>query len=122
MRVTRREPTKSRFFCRFGTEPLVQLAFMIDDADLAARGGVSVEGMACMPPKFRATGVAFSPQETNKDYSAWSGNWTIGYIYYRAPEGDRNEPITWIYSIHQVKHDFGRSMTRTSKNSLAARS
>jgi hypothetical protein len=55
-----------------------------------------------MPPKFRATGVAFSPQETNKDYTAWSGGWTIGYIYYRAPEGDRDEPVTWIWSIHGV--------------------
>jgi hypothetical protein len=45
----------------------------------AARGGVSVEEMACMPPKFRATGVAFSPKETNKDYTAWTGGWTIGY-------------------------------------------
>ena len=52
-----------------------------------------------MPLKFRSTGVAFSSQETTKDSTAWSGGWTIGYIYYRAPEDNRDEPLTWIHSM-----------------------
>jgi hypothetical protein len=57
--------------------------------------------MAKMPLKFRSTGVAFSSQETTKDCTAWSGGWTIGYIYYRAPEDNRHdEPLTCIWSIH----------------------
>ena len=55
-----------------------------------------------MPLKFRSTGVAFSSEETSKDCTAWSGGWTIGYIYYREPEDDRDEPLTWIWSIHGV--------------------
>src|SRR6185503_17984319 len=58
--------------------------------------------MARMPLKFRSTGVAFSSEETSKDCTAWSGGWTIGYIYYRAPEDDRDEPLTWIWSMHGV--------------------
>ena len=66
----------------------------------ATRGGVSVDGK--MPLKFRSTGVAFSSEQTNKDCTAWSGGWTIGYIYYQAREEDRDEPLTWIWSIHGV--------------------
>ena len=58
--------------------------------------------MARMPLKFRSTGVAFSSEQTSKDCTAWSGGWTIGYIYYRAPEDDRDEPLTWIWSMHGV--------------------
>ena len=58
--------------------------------------------MARMPLKFRSTGVAFSSEETSKDCTAWSGGWTIGYIYYKAPEEGRDEPLTWIWSIHGV--------------------
>ena len=54
-----------------------------------------------MPLKFRSTGVAFSSDETSKDCTACSGGWTIGYIYYKAPE-DRDEPLTWMWSIHGV--------------------
>src|SRR4051794_36086662 len=42
--------------------------------------------MARMPLKFRSTGMACSSDETSKDCTAWSGDCTIGYIYYRAPE------------------------------------
>jgi len=55
-----------------------------------------------MPLKFLSTGVAFSSDETNKDCTAWSGGWTIGYIYCKVPEEDRDEPLTWIWSIHGV--------------------
>src|SRR4051812_49940409 len=58
--------------------------------------------MARMPLKFRSTGVAFSSEETSKDCTAWSGGWTIGYIYYQAREEDRDEPLTWIWSMHGV--------------------
>ena len=61
----------------------------------ATHGGVSVDGK--MPLKFRSTGVAFSSEQTNKDCTAWSGGWTIGYIYYQAREEDRDEPLTWIW-------------------------
>ena len=45
--------------------------------------------MARMPLKFRSTGVALSSEEPSKDCTAWSGGWTVGYIYYQAREQER---------------------------------
>ena len=57
--------------------------------------------MARMPLKFRSTGMACSSDETSKDCTAWSGGWTVGYIYLKAPEKE-DEPSTWIWSMNGV--------------------
>jgi hypothetical protein len=62
-----------------------------------------------MPLKFRETGLALSPTEIRKDCTAFSGGWTVGYIYYEARErhgdyeareGHGDEPPSWFWSIH----------------------
>ena len=58
--------------------------------------------MARMPLKFRSTGVAFSSEQASQDCTACSGGWTIGYIYYQAGDDDRDQPLSWIWSIHGV--------------------
>src|SRR4029078_5292626 len=95
---------------------------MIDDADTAARGGVSVDGKDASEVPFHRRGFFLRRNEQGLHRLEWrvgdrphllqsarrktcpacSAAGTIGYIYSKAREEDRDGPLTWIWSIHGV--------------------
>jgi hypothetical protein len=49
----------------------------------------------------RPTGSVFSTDKSRQDYTASSGEWVVGYIYFEVSETDA-EPRNWFWSTHGI--------------------
>jgi hypothetical protein len=47
----------------------------------------------------RPTGLAFASDESRKDYTVCSGEWSVGLIFFEVRDPS-NDPRNWFWSLH----------------------